>query len=73
MNGDEATKRIRQYESDQGLQPAFIIIYTADLTDEATATLKAAGANEIMAKPPPKGFVASIVARLVVKQPEDQR
>lgn len=72
MNGDEATKRIRKYESEQGLQPAFIIIYTADLTDEATATLKAAGANEIMTKPPPKGFVASIVARLVVKQPGDQ-
>ena len=66
INGDEATKRIRQFESDAGLPPAYIIIYTADLTDEANEALLGAGANEVMPKPPPKGYVAKVLARIVV-------
>ena len=66
MNGDEATRQIRRHEVENDLHRAFIIIYTADLTDEATSLLKAAGADEIMSKPPPKGFIASIVKRLVM-------
>lgn len=73
MDGSDATKLIRQYESDHGIEPAFIIIYTADLTDEATALLKAAGANQIMEKPPPKGFVARIVQRIVLPEQGEQR
>ena len=70
-NGDDATKRIRQYESETGLRPAYIIIYTADLTDEATATLMAAGANEVMPKPPPKGHIAKILTRIVMEDKDD--
>lgn len=65
-NGDVATRRIRQYESEVGLDPAYIIIYTADLTDEATETLIAAGADEVMPKPPPKGYIAKFLTRIVV-------
>ena len=66
LNGDVATKRIRQYESEARLDPAYIIIYTADLTDEATETLMAAGADEVMPKPPPKGYVAKTLTRIIV-------
>ncbi|CAB9512453.1 Phytochrome-like protein cph1 [Seminavis robusta] len=66
-DGSEATRRIRSYEAEKGLPPAYIIIYTADLTDEATSHLRACGTNEIMEKPPPKGFIASIVKRMVVE------
>ena len=72
MDGAEATRRIRRYEAEQSLQPAFIIIYTADLTDDASSLLKDAGANEIMEKPPPKGFIASIVKRIVVEEHGEQ-
>ena len=67
QDGAEATKQIRLYEEENNLPPAYIIIYTADLTDEATKTLMASGLDEIMSKPPPKGYVASVVKRLVVE------
>jgi len=69
LDGSEATKRIRQYEAEKGLEPAYIIIYTADLTDEAQKVLLSCGLDEIMAKPPPKGAIAAIVKRLVQETP----
>ena len=35
VDGIEATERIRRYETDNGLQPAYILSYTADGTDSA--------------------------------------
>ena len=62
----QCSSKSRQYESEARLDPAYIIIYTADLTDEATETLMAAGADEVMPKPPPKGYVAKTLTRIIV-------
>ena len=69
-DGSESTRRIRSYEAEHEIPPAYIVIYTADLTEEAMATLKACGMNEVMTKPPPKGFIASVVKRIVVVEAE---
>lgn len=67
IDGAKATKQIRQYEKENGLIPAYIIIYTADLTDEANEILNACGMNEIMSKPPPKGYISAVVQRMRVE------
>jgi CheY-like chemotaxis protein len=65
-DGLEATKMIRQYEKKSNLPPSFIVIYTADVTDESGKLILSSGANENMTKPPPKGFVKKLVKRLVL-------
>ena len=37
------------------------------MTDKASALLRSNGTNEIMSKPPPKGFLAGIVGRFVTE------
>lgn len=64
VDGIAATKAIRQYEFEMGLNPAYIFSNTADATDEANMLLTESGVNEIMLKPPPKGFLHKIVSRL---------
>jgi light-regulated signal transduction histidine kinase (bacteriophytochrome)/CheY-like chemotaxis protein len=66
IDGVGATKAIRKYENDQNLTPAYIMSYTADMSDEANAVLMASGSNAVMAKPPPAGFVAQLVKRMRV-------
>jgi len=67
MDGVEATKAIRKYESDHNLRPAYILSYTADASDKATELLIQCGSNEIMSKPPVKGFIAGLVGRMDVR------
>jgi len=66
IDGVGATKVIRKYEADHHLVPAYIMSYTADMSDESHSLLMACGSNAIMAKPPPKGFVAHLVRRFRV-------
>lgn len=66
IDGVGATKAIRKYEADHSMVPAYIMSYTADMSDESHALLIACGSNDIMAKPPPKGFVATLVRRFQV-------
>jgi len=64
MNGLEATKVIRKYEEDLGLQSSYILSYTADLSTEANDLLLSSGANSIMTKPPPTEFIPELVRRM---------
>ena len=64
VDGIAATKCIRQIEFEKELNPAYIFSNTADATEEAEILLKESGVNEIMLKPPPKGFLANVVRRL---------
>lgn len=66
IDGVGATKAIRKYETEQKLAPAYVMSYTADMSDESHSLIMACGSNAIMAKPPPKGFVASFVRRFRV-------
>ena len=66
VDGLQATEMIRQFEADNGIKPAYIISYTADVTEKAAQLLLSRGTNEIMSKPPPKGFLADIVSRFNV-------
>jgi CheY-like chemotaxis protein/nitrogen-specific signal transduction histidine kinase len=56
-DGLDATKIIRRYEKKNNLPPSCIVIYTADVTDEAGKLILSSGANENMPKPPPKEFI----------------
>ena len=66
VDGIEATERIRQYEKENNLQPAYILSYTADGTDSAEQKILSRGTDEIMTKPPPKDFLPNMVDRLRV-------
>ena len=70
VDGLEATRQIRKYETEHGLNRSYIISYTADVTDKASTLLRSNGTNEIMSKPPPKGFLAGIVGRFVIETEE---
>jgi chemotaxis family two-component system sensor kinase Cph1 len=67
MNGAEATKAIRKFESDHSLRPSYILSYTADETDAARDLLLSCGSNGIIHKPPPKAFVSKLVDHMIVK------
>lgn len=68
VDGIEATRAIRNFELEHDLEPSHIICYTADVTEEAQTRLLACGMNEIMTKPPPKGFITNLVSRLEDKK-----
>jgi len=63
VDGVQATEMIRRFEAENGLQPSYIISYTADVTEKAAQLLLSRGTNEIMSKPPPKGFLSDITGR----------
>ncbi|KAG7354162.1 diatom phytochrome 1 [Nitzschia inconspicua] len=63
VDGLEATKRIRNYEAEHSSMRSYIISYTADVTEKTANLLRSNGTNEIMSKPPPKGFLSSVVGR----------
>jgi CheY-like chemotaxis protein len=65
IDGIETTLRLRSYEQENGLSPSYVMSYTADATDQAKADILKAGADDIMSKPPPKGFLANLARRLV--------
>jgi two-component system, chemotaxis family, sensor kinase Cph1 len=67
MDGVVATKRMRKYEEDQDLRQAYVLSYTADTSDMASEVLIASGSNQIMSKPPVKGFIADLVKRMKVQ------
>jgi CheY-like chemotaxis protein/nitrogen-specific signal transduction histidine kinase len=67
IDGMAATKAIREYEKAESLPPAYIITYTADATDDAAQVLLDNGSDEIMPKPPPKGFIKILVGRFDMK------
>jgi len=66
VDGLQATEMIRRFETQNEITPAYIISYTADVTEKAAQLLLSRGTNEIMSKPPPKGFLADIVSRFKV-------
>ena len=66
VDGLQATEMIRQFEAQNNIKPAYIISYTADVTEKAAQLLLSKGTNEIMSKPPPKGFLSDIVSRFNV-------
>jgi light-regulated signal transduction histidine kinase (bacteriophytochrome) len=66
IDGIAAMKALREVESDLKLPASYIMSYTADVTEQATELLRRSGANEIMEKPPPKGFIANLVRRLEI-------
>ena len=63
VDGLQATEMIRKFEAENNLKPSYIISYTADVTEKAATLLLSRGTNEIMSKPPPKGFLAEITSR----------
>lgn len=67
VDGVIVTQFIRERESTLCVgNAAYIISYTADVTDSARSILFACGSDEIMTKPPQKGFIENLVKRLVV-------
>jgi CheY-like chemotaxis protein len=70
-DGLAATKAIREYEKEKKLPPSSILIYTADATEEAQKVILNSGADEFMAKPPPKGSIKQLVERLVLVDDAD--
>jgi type III protein arginine methyltransferase len=69
-DGIAATKAIRAYEMEKGLEPSYIVCYTADATDQAKELLLKSGFDDVMTKPPPKGFIANLVRRLEMVEVE---
>jgi CheY-like chemotaxis protein len=64
-DGDEVAREIRAWEA-ENLQPAsYILSYTADATDLSKEIIMQY-ANDIMTKPPPKGYLQGLVSRLRV-------
>ena len=66
VDGIAAMKAIRGIESELKLPASYIMSYTADVTEQAIELLLRSGAQEIMEKPPPKGFIANLVRRLEI-------
>jgi two-component system sensor histidine kinase EvgS len=64
IDGIAAMTTIRGIEAEKHLPASYVMSYTADVTDNAAALLLSHGANEIMEKPPPKGFIEGLVNRL---------
>jgi light-regulated signal transduction histidine kinase (bacteriophytochrome)/CheY-like chemotaxis protein len=64
-DGVEVAKDIRKWEEEHDRQPSFILSYTADATEEAKYLILEQ-ANDIMTKPPPKGYIQGLVRRLKV-------
>ena len=69
IDGIAATKAIRQYEFERGLDRSYIFSYTADATEEADHLLHECGVDEILSKPPPAGFITKLVRRLNIIPP----
>lgn len=65
IDGVAATAAIRQFEEDRNLPRSRIIIYTADAADSTKAMLLESGVDEILSKPPPKGYIAQLVDRMI--------
>jgi light-regulated signal transduction histidine kinase (bacteriophytochrome)/CheY-like chemotaxis protein len=63
IDGVECTKAIRTYESVCDLEASYILSYTADTTEDAERLLFKSGADQIMSKPPVKGFLSKLVSR----------
>lgn len=63
-DGVDTTKCIREYEHSNGIGASYILCYTADGTDRAKKLIFNAGCNEIMYKPPPKGFLENLIERI---------
>jgi chemotaxis family two-component system sensor kinase Cph1 len=68
VDGIEATCTIRKYEQENKIDPTYILMYTADATEQARALILSSGVDDIMSKPPPKGFIAGLVQRLRVPE-----
>ena len=51
LNGQEATRRIRQAEAAQGLKPTVIVALTATAFEEKRQEILAAGCNHLIRKP----------------------
>lgn len=65
IDGLDTTREIRKIEEEHEIDPAYIVCYTADATEEAVEKIIRAGCDEIMSKPPPKGFMEDLARRLI--------
>jgi len=63
-NGIASTRAIRAYEEEQGIEASHILCYTADVSDETKKLLLRSGFDNVISKPPYKGFIAELVGRL---------
>ena len=70
-DGIAVIKAVRKYENDEGFEPTYMLSYTADVTEVAHTALIGAGSDDILSKPTPKGFLSSLVRRLVVDAAEE--
>lgn len=70
-DGLDVTRDIRTWEAENDANPAYILCYTADATDKAKETILEAGCNDIMYKPPPKGFLDNLIRRLHLQYDAD--
>lgn len=67
IDGIEATKQMRAYETEQGLNSSHIMIYSADVTEQTNSRILGGnGVDELMLKPPPRGFILNLVRRLKI-------
>ena len=65
-DGIAATGAIRAYEEAHGFDASLILCYTADVTDQTKLLLLRSGFDNVISKPPYKGFIVELVARLQV-------
>jgi CheY-like chemotaxis protein len=63
-DGIASTRAIRAYEKEQGIVASHILCYTADVSDETKKLLLRSGFDNVISKPPYKGFIAELVGRL---------
>ena len=68
IDGIETTKQIRAYEADHDISSSHIMIYSADVTEQAnTLIMSSKEVDELMPKPPPRGFFLNLVQRLRIQ------
>jgi len=65
-DGIAATAAIRAYEEAQGLDASRILCYTADVCDQSKQLLLKSGFDDVISKPPGKGFISELVGRMHV-------
>jgi len=63
-DGIAATYAIRAYEEERGLEASHIFCYTADIADQTKLLLLRSGFDDVISKPPRKGFISNLVGRL---------
>jgi two-component system, sensor histidine kinase and response regulator len=69
MNGQTATRRIRQMEANLGIDPTVIVALTATAFEEQRQDILAAGCDEVIAKPFQTDQLLSVLQRYLAPGP----